>query len=165
MVTPRGGVFIGLGSNLGNREQHIQAALAELQERGDIAVVSCSTLHETDAVGGPDGQGPYLNAVAEIATHLPPQLLLERMTEIEARHGRERIIRNGPRTLDLDLLLYRSEVMSTPNLVIPHPRMWQRSFVMEPLAEICELDRLVSFWRLRARQRLAPAAGPYAAAV
>lgn len=164
MVTPRGGIFIGLGSNLGDRERHIRDALGELAQRGDITLVACSGLYETQPVGGPPGQGLFLNAVAELATSLPPHALLARMQEIEARHGRERGVHNGPRTLDLDLLLYRHEVISSPELVVPHPRMWQRTFVMEPLAEICELDRLVAFWRLRWRAPIKSPTGAYAAA-
>ncbi|MCK4342566.1 MAG: 2-amino-4-hydroxy-6-hydroxymethyldihydropteridine diphosphokinase, partial [Phycisphaerae bacterium] len=142
MVKP-GGVYIGLGSNLGDREQHIRHALRELAEPGDIQVLACSTLHETDPVGGPPGQPKYLNAVAELATELGPRALLERLFEIEDRHGRRRTVPNGPRTLDLDLLLYRDRVIDEPDLCVPHPCMWQRSFVMQPLAEICSLERLV----------------------
>jgi 2-amino-4-hydroxy-6-hydroxymethyldihydropteridine diphosphokinase len=138
MVNP-GGIFIGLGSNLGDRARHIQDALRELAEAGDIVVVRHSRLHETDPVGGPPGQPRYLNAVAELATDLGPRDLLQRMLEIERRHGRQRTVRNGPRTLDLDLLFFRDLVLDEPDLCVPHPRMWQRSFVMEPLAEICPL--------------------------
>jgi 2-amino-4-hydroxy-6-hydroxymethyldihydropteridine diphosphokinase len=165
MVTSRGGVFVGLGSNLGDRVRHIREALDELEAHGDITVIACSTLHETAPVGGPPGQGMFLNAVAELATGTPPHVLLARMQAIESRHGRERGVRNGPRTLDLDLLLYRLEVIATPELVVPHPRMWQRAFVMEPLAEICELDRLIAFWRLRGCARPERAADICAAAV
>jgi 2-amino-4-hydroxy-6-hydroxymethyldihydropteridine diphosphokinase len=143
------GVFIGLGANLGDRARHIEAALTELAERGDIRIVACSSLHETDPVGGPPDQPRFLNAVAELATALPPLELLARLQEIERRHGRERLVPNGPRTLDLDLLLYRDRVLDTGELVVPHPRMWQRPFVMQPLAEICDLDRLVAARRLR----------------
>ncbi len=136
------GVFIGLGSNLGDREATIRSALRELEADNDIRVVRCSSLHETEPVGGPPGQGRYLNAVAELETALPPRALLERLLAIERRHGRQRSAANGPRTLDLDLLLYGDRVIDEPDLVVPHPRMWERPFVMEPLAEICDIDTL-----------------------
>ena len=138
------GVFIGLGSNLGDRAQHIRQALADLAEAGDIQVVACSTLHETDPVGGPPGQPTFLNAVAELATDLSPRQLLQRLLDVERRHGRVRSIPNGPRTLDLDLLLYADRVIDQPDLRVPHPRMWQRDFVMHPLAEISDPEQLAA---------------------
>jgi 2-amino-4-hydroxy-6-hydroxymethyldihydropteridine diphosphokinase len=140
MVT--GGIFIALGSNLGDRGRHLREALAELGANGEIRVLACSGFHETQPVGGPPGQPSYLNAAAELATELSPQALLARMLEIERRHGRARTVRNGPRTLDLDLLLYRGQVVEEPGLRVPHPRMWERSFVMQPLSEICPAERL-----------------------
>jgi 2-amino-4-hydroxy-6-hydroxymethyldihydropteridine diphosphokinase len=147
-MTARGAVFIGLGSNLGDRERHIRDALRELAEPGDIQVLHCSTLHETEPVGGPPGQPKYLNAVAELSTDLPPRALLARLQEIEQRHGRQRTVRHGPRTLDLDLLLYDDRVIDEPDLQVPHPRMWQRTFVTGPLAEICAVERLARYRRL-----------------
>lgn len=138
MVGARG-VFIGLGSNLGERGRHIRDALREMAADGRIQVVACSTLHETQPVGGPAGQPRYLNAVAELATDLSPRELLGRLQEIERRHGRQRGVRNASRTLDLDILIFRDVTLAEPDLHIPHPRMWQRSFVLEPLAEICDL--------------------------
>lgn len=131
-----GGIFIGLGSNLGAREDHLRSALDELSQGGDIRVLRCSAFYETDPVGGPPGQNRYLNAVAELDTELAPRSLLERMQAIEARHGRVRTVPNAPRTLDLDLLLYRDHVLDEPGLIVPHPRMWQRQFVTQPLAEL-----------------------------
>lgn len=148
-----GGIFIALGSNLGDRARHIGDALRELAEPGDIRVLACSTLHETAAAGGPPGQPPYLNAVAELETALEPRALLARLLEIERRHGRERSVRCGPRTLDLDLLLYRDRVIDAEDLHVPHPRMWQRDFVLRPLAEICDPQRLAAARRLRASER------------
>lgn len=147
MVSP-GGVFIALGSNLEDRAAHIRGALEELGQLDGIHVIACSALHETEAVDGPP-QPRYLNAVAELGTELSPYELLERMQEIERQHGRERTERNGPRTLDLDLLIFRDHVIDDPHLQVPHPRMWQRAFVMQPLAEICDLGRLVAARRLR----------------
>jgi 2-amino-4-hydroxy-6-hydroxymethyldihydropteridine diphosphokinase len=137
-----GGIYIALGSNLGDRAAHIQTALAELEEQGDIRVLRCSSLHETDPVGGPPGQPRYLNAAAELDTQLPPRALLERMLAIESRHGRERHTPNAARTLDLDLLIYRNERINEPDLTVPHPRMWERAFVIQPLSEICAPDEL-----------------------
>jgi 2-amino-4-hydroxy-6-hydroxymethyldihydropteridine diphosphokinase len=137
-----GGVFIGLGSNLGDREATIRSALRELEGQNDIRVVCCSALHETEPVGGPPGQPCYLNAVAELETSLSPRELLGRLLAIEQRHGRQRSVPDGARTLDLDLLLCGERVIDEPDLIVPHPRMWERSFVMQPLAEICDVDSL-----------------------
>jgi len=147
-----GGIYIGLGSNLGDRAANLRAALAEL-ESGDLHVLRCSSFHETQPVGGPPGQEAYLNAVCEVDTQLDPRALLERLQVIEARLGRVRTVRNGPRTLDLDLLLYQDRTIAEPELIVPHPRMWERSFVLEPLAEICPRDRLAT-----ARPRKTPPA-------
>lgn len=143
-----GGIYIAVGSNLGDRAEHIRTALIELQEHGDIRVLRCSSLHETDPVGGPPGQPRYLNAAAELETQLPPRALLQRMLAIEARHGRVRQIPNAARTLDLDLLVYRSERIGEPDLTVPHPRMWEREFVMQPLREVCSIEMLSQARRL-----------------
>ena len=132
-----GGVYIALGSNMGDRRAHIRAALNELGLHPRVRVLRCSSLHETAPVGGPDGQPRFLNAAAELETSLPPRNLLDWMHEIERRHGRVRSERWGPRTLDLDLLIYRERVIDDPGLTVPHPRMWERDFVMTPLREIC----------------------------
>jgi len=132
-----GHVFVALGSNLGDREAHIYYALAELDRTPGVRVLRCSALHETEPVGGPPGQERYLNAVAELDTQAPPRELLALLLEIERRHGRTRGEPDAPRTLDLDLLLYREEAIARPELTIPHPRMWQRDFVLRPLAELC----------------------------
>lgn len=142
-------VFIGLGSNLGDRAAHIEAALAELDALAGVRVVARSRLHETEPVGGPPGQPKYLNAAAELRTDLTPQGLLGRMLEIERAHGRVRDVPAGPRTLDLDLLLFGFRSIRTPGLSVPHPRMWQRAFVLAPLSEICEPAYLTAL-----RQRL-----------
>lgn len=147
-----GGVFIALGSNQGDREGHVRGALSDLGERGDIRVLRVSSLIETAPVGGPPGQPDYLNAVAELATTLRPRALLDRLLAIERRHGRRRSVPNAARPLDLDLLLYGEETLDTPGLTLPHPRMWQRDFVMRPLAELCPAGRLAA---LRERARAA----------
>lgn len=136
--------YVALGSNLGDREDHLRRALADLAERGDIRLLRCSSFHETEPVGGPPGQGRYLNAVAAIETTLAPRALLDRLLAVEQLHGRARGERNGPRTLDLDLLLYGDEHIDEPGLTVPHPRMCDRDFVLLPLAEVCHPDRITA---------------------
>ena len=127
-------VFIALGCNLGDRQENIQSAIACLQENG-VAVRKTSTVIETDPVGGPP-QGKYFNAVIECQTHHLPAELLAILQAIEVKLGREHTVKNGPRTIDLDILLYDKIKLSTEFLTLPHPRMWQREFVMAPLKEI-----------------------------
>jgi 2-amino-4-hydroxy-6-hydroxymethyldihydropteridine diphosphokinase len=140
------GIFIAAGANLGDRAANIRGGLHALESDGVVQVLRVSTLHETAAVGGPANQPNYLNAVAQVETRLGARELLKRMLEIEQRFGRIRAAgateRNGPRTLDLDLLIYRDIVADEPGLTLPHPRMWQRAFVLRPLAEICDIDVL-----------------------
>ncbi len=155
----RTGVYIGLGSNLGDRETTIRAALHDLERHGDIRVIRCSTLLETDPVGGPPGQPRYLNAVAELDTELSPRELLARMHEIERRHGRKRGVANGPRTLDLDLLLYHERVIDERDLTVPHPRMWERPFVMQPLEEICDARLLAEHRKMPHTEPVCPRPG------
>lgn len=150
-----GGVFIGLGSNVGDREGHIRASLRELSEHAHVELLRCSSLHETTPVGGPSGQKMYLNAAAELATSLAPEDLLAWLHEIERHHGRVRQTRWGPRTLDLDLLLYRELFIDRPELTVPHPRMWVRGFVMTPLREICGDDAIESY-RRRCAEKVVP---------
>ena len=127
--------YIALGSNLGNREQHLLAAIAALRRLGDVGAVS--SFYETEAVGEVP-QPDFLNAVVELTTHLEPEELLRALLQIEQEHGRDRSVAppKGPRTLDLDLLSYGSRVMRTPSLTLPHPALAERRFVLEPLAEI-----------------------------
>ncbi|AIC96636.1 2-amino-4-hydroxy-6-hydroxymethyldihydropteridine diphosphokinase [Shouchella lehensis] len=128
-------VFIAIGSNLGNREQNLMVAVERLQADESIQVVRASSIYETDPVGYED-QGPFLNMVIEVATSYHPLELLEMTQDIELVLGREREIVNGPRTVDLDLLLYEGVRLDVDDLQIPHPRMWDRAFVLVPLAEI-----------------------------
>lgn len=132
-MTPN--AWIALGSNLGDRRQHLDTALRRLADHG-IQVVRVSSYHETAPVGGPPGQDAYLNAAAALATDLDPQRLLDILQTIEQEAGRVRLEHWGPRTLDLDLLLYDERIIRTPTLEVPHPRMHERRFVLEPLAEI-----------------------------
>jgi 2-amino-4-hydroxy-6-hydroxymethyldihydropteridine diphosphokinase len=145
----QGGVYIALGSNVGDREGHIRGALQELDAIPEIAVVRSSSLYENAAVGGPPGQPDYINAVAELDTTLSPRALLECLLRVETRHGRTRDVPGGPRTLDLDLLLYRDRRIEEPGLSVPHRRMWERDFVLRPLAEICPAPRLAAFRALQ----------------
>lgn len=123
---------IGLGSNLGSREKHLEKGRRGLERLGTI--VSMSSWYETAPVGGPQ-QGPYLNAVIVLDTALAPRALLEGMLEIERRSGRVRRERWGPRILDLDLLLYGNQVVDEPGLTVPHPELLRRRFALEPLLE------------------------------
>ena len=124
---------IGLGSNLGDRKDHLRAALAALSEIGEVRRVS--SLYETEPVGFA-GQGSFLNAVTCVDTGLGAHAILLRLLEVEARYGRVRRERFGPRTLDLDLLFYGQEIVDEPGLHVPHPRLHERRFVLEPLCEI-----------------------------
>jgi 2-amino-4-hydroxy-6-hydroxymethyldihydropteridine diphosphokinase len=131
--------FIALGSNLGDRRHFLDRALAALRQRPGLAVRLVSSYYETAPVGGPPGQGPYLNAVAELRTELPPADLLHALLEVEQSLGRVRREKDGPRNIDLDLLLYGDLVRNDAELTIPHPRMHERRFVLAPLAEIAPL--------------------------
>lgn len=124
---------IGLGSNLGDRATHLRRAGRAISERIGPAVAS-SSLWETAPMGGPE-QGSYLNAVVVVETELSPEAVLQHLLEIEREHGRERRERWGPRTLDLDLLVYGDGVIDRPGLTVPHPRLHERRFVLEPLVE------------------------------
>jgi 2-amino-4-hydroxy-6-hydroxymethyldihydropteridine diphosphokinase len=128
--------YVALGSNLGDRQSFLARALADLGRQAGIIVVTCSSVWETAPVGGPVGQGRFLNAVAQLQTTLSPDDLLARLLEIERSLGRIRREKNGPRTIDLDLLLVGARIESGPTLTLPHPRMAKRRFVLAPLAEI-----------------------------
>jgi len=129
--------FVGIGSNLGEPERQIAAALEELAAEDGIELVAASTLRETEPVGYLD-QPSFLNGAAQLETALPPRELLERLLEIESRLGRVRGEgpRFGPRTIDLDLLLCGDETIDEPGLTVPHPRLAERRFALEPLAEL-----------------------------
>jgi 2-amino-4-hydroxy-6-hydroxymethyldihydropteridine diphosphokinase len=138
--------FIGLGSNLGDRRALLRAAVEGLEAAGDV--VGVSPLYETEPVGGPEGQGPYLNAVVELSTGDTPRELLERCRALEAAAGRLRTVHWGPRTLDADVLWVQGCEVDEPDLTVPHPRLWERRFVVQPLADLA--PDLVTSGQLRA---------------
>jgi 2-amino-4-hydroxy-6-hydroxymethyldihydropteridine diphosphokinase len=125
--------YLGLGSNLGDRGQHLRTAVAALPD-----VVAVSPVYETEPVGGPPGQSPYLNVVVALDTTLSPRQLLDAGRRLEAAAGRVRTEKDGPRTLDVDVLLVGDLTVHEPDLVVPHPRMWQRRFVLAPLADLAD---------------------------
>jgi 2-amino-4-hydroxy-6-hydroxymethyldihydropteridine diphosphokinase len=136
MTSPGVTAYIALGSNLGDRRAILEAALRRLGESPGVQVKAVSPLFETDPVGPPP-QGPYLNGAAELETRLAPRELLALLHRIEASAGRQRgPERDRPRTLDLDLLFYGSRCIDEPGLTVPHPRLHQRAFVLEPLRAI-----------------------------
>jgi 2-amino-4-hydroxy-6-hydroxymethyldihydropteridine diphosphokinase len=138
--------FIGLGSNLGDRRALLRQALEQLGAAGDL--VGVSALYETEPVGGPEEQGPYLNLVVELSTGDTPRELLERSRALEAAAGRVRTVRWGPRTLDADVLWVEGWQVDEEDLVVPHPRLWERRFVVQPLADLA--PDLVTKEQLRA---------------
>jgi 2-amino-4-hydroxy-6-hydroxymethyldihydropteridine diphosphokinase len=148
--------YVGLGSNLGDREATIRRAVELLDERPGIEIVAVSTLRETDPVGVED-QPRFLNGAAALEVDLTARGLLDELLAVERELGRDRSQeqRWGPRTIDLDLLLYGGETVDEPGLTVPHPRLAERQFVLEPL---CELDPDVTLPDGRAvRDLVAPA--------
>ena len=126
--------FIGIGANLGDARGNVVDALARLGRQSGCRLVAASGLWRTAPI---DSSGDdYINAVAVIETSLDAHLLLAALHAIETAHGRERPYRNAPRTLDLDLLLYGDDIIASPALTVPHPRMHERAFVLAPLLEI-----------------------------
>ncbi len=157
--------YLGLGANLGDRWGTLRAALRRLRAEPGTRLLAASAFYETDPVGGPPGQPAYLNAAAAIETDKSPHDLLRFLQSIEHAFGRVRTVKDGPRTLDLDILLYDDLVIETPDLTVPHPRMHERAFVLVPLSDIAaplvaeQLNRLSAADRagvLRA-ERPAPA--------
>lgn len=132
----RSTALISLGSNLGDRKAILDGAITALRETPGILVHSVSSHHETEPVGGPPGQGLFLNAAAELETTLSSRELLHALQAVEAYFGRVRTVRWGERTLDLDLILFGDAVIDEPDLIVPHPRFTGRRFVLAPLAEI-----------------------------
>ncbi len=133
--------FIGLGSNLEDPVAQIDAGVGWLQSEAHLSLLSVSGYYVSSPVGGPE-QPDFVNAVAEISTRLTPESLLQALQQIEQRQNRVRDVLWGPRTLDLDILLYGEESVSRPELTLPHPRMTERAFVLYPLADLAP-DRLL----------------------
>lgn len=127
--------YVGLGSNLADPARQVETALQELDGLPHTRLVKRSSLYRTKPVGYAD-QPDFINAVAQLETGLPAERLLDELQALEARHGRERSFPNAPRTLDLDLLLFGKLVLRTDRLTVPHPRMKERAFVLDPLREI-----------------------------
>jgi len=127
--------YIGLGSNMGDERSNLERALELLQAVPGVALVKTASYYRSAPLGGPV-QDWYLNTVAEVKTSLDPYKLLKTLLDIEARLGRVRTVRWGPRVIDLDLLLWDGVRISSPELILPHPRMTERAFVMVPLAEL-----------------------------
>ncbi len=142
--------YLGLGGNIGDRLGTLAGAREVLDNQKGIRVVASSPLYETEPVGGPLDQPLYLNAVLKIRTALDPEKLLQCCLSVESRFGRRRDVPCGPRTLDVDLLFYGTEICRGENLILPHPRLHQRSFVLAPLRDLAPelmhplLERTVS---------------------
>ncbi len=143
--------FLGLGSNLGDRWATLREAVAVLPD-----VVAVSPVYETEPVGGPRGQPPYLNLVVELDTDRSPRELLETARALEEAAGRERDERWGPRTLDVDVLLVGELAVDEPDLVVPHPRLAERRFVLAPLADLAP-DVVPAGWEETAVGAVRPA--------
>ena len=144
--------FVALGANLGDRRATLEGAIGALAATRGVQLSARSSFVETDPVGGPEGQPMFLNGVVELATELSATALLRRCQAIELAYGRDRSVGpNGPRTLDLDLLLYGQERIAEPDLQVPHPGLEDRSFVLVPLCEIAPELILPSGRTVRAR--------------
>jgi len=145
--------FLALGSNLGDRLEHLGAAVQKLDSTKGIDVVRSSRVYETEPVGPP--QPPYLNAVIEVVATLTPRELLEAARRVEDSLGRARAERWGPRTIDVDILVYDEQTVDEPDLEIPHPRMHERGFVLVPLGEL-DADAMLPGGRRLSTHRLSP---------
>ncbi|GAA5444027.1 2-amino-4-hydroxy-6-hydroxymethyldihydropteridine pyrophosphokinase [Microbulbifer sp. NBRC 101763] len=128
-------VYIGLGSNLSEPQRQLRSALTAMDKIPSSCLLRCSSFYSSTPIG-PSGQPDYVNAVAELNTSLSPIELLDQLQSIEAAHGRERSVRWGARTLDLDILLFGERQIDDVRLQVPHPRMAERNFVLLPLAEL-----------------------------
>lgn len=130
-------IFLGLGSNLGDRSANLGNAVERLQT-GGVQIVRTSACYETEPVGGPPGQGKYLNAAIEVRSSSEPRELLDLCKEIERQICRQPTVRWGPRLIDIDILLWGDRVIDEPDLRVPHPEMANRAFVLVPLDEIAQ---------------------------
>ena len=134
-MSPPVDAVVALGSNLDDPEAHVRRGFADLDRLPDTHVTARSALYRTEPVGYAD-QPPFVNACARITTRLPARELLDGLLDIERRHGRSRGIPNGPRTLDLDIVLYGDATIAQPGLAVPHPRAHERAFVLAPLVDV-----------------------------
>jgi 2-amino-4-hydroxy-6-hydroxymethyldihydropteridine diphosphokinase len=128
--------YLGVGSNLGDRRKNIMSAISKIRLLERTNIIKASSLFETAPVGGPRRQRKFLNAALKIKTAIPPLTLLKKLQSIEKCLGRKKGVVNGPRVIDLDILLYGARLIRTKSLVVPHPRMFFRDFVLRPLGEI-----------------------------
>jgi 2-amino-4-hydroxy-6-hydroxymethyldihydropteridine diphosphokinase len=138
--------YIALGANLGDREATLKEAISLLDEHPGITVLRCSNMYETDPVGYAD-QPDFVNMAIALQTTLAPEALLDVMLQTEQVLGRKRIIKNGPRTVDLDLLWVEGQQSATAHLALPHPRMFERAFVLVPLADIVPTGEASGLYR------------------
>lgn len=128
--------YLGIGSNLGNRRKNIELALRKIKSIKGIKIINTSGVISTAAVGGPTNQNRFLNCAVKILTKITPLSLLKKLKHIEKEMGRTRTVRNGPRIIDIDILLFGNSIINTKALKVPHPRMFERDFVMRPLSEL-----------------------------
>ena len=128
--------YLGIGSNLGDRRKNIKLAVKKINALKGTKVSKQSKIIESEPIGGPQGQGKFLNVALKIKTELSPSMLIKKLKDIEKELGRKETVRNGPRTVDVDILFYGNKIIKRKNLVVPHPRMFKRDFVLKPLSEI-----------------------------
>ena len=128
--------YLGVGSNLGDRRKNIRLAIKKINNLKTTKVIKSSRIIETRPIGGPSGQVNFLNAALKIRTGLSPFLLLKELKSIEKKLGRRKTVRYGPRTIDLDILFYADKIIKRNGLEIPHPRIFEREFVLRPLLEV-----------------------------
>lgn len=159
MTTVAREALVAVGSNLGDRQAMLVGAVAALRANGYISDLVGSSIYETAPVGVTD-QPKFLNAVIGLKTTLSPEALLRLLLDVEHQFGRERHERWGPRTLDLDLLAYENETRDTAVLQLPHPRMFERAFVLVPLRELLNQPRFQSVWHLLSARFLRDAPAP-----
>ncbi len=128
--------YLGIGSNLGSRRANINSAIRKINSLKSTRVLKVSRIIETEPVGGPKGQGKFLNAALKMKTSIAPLALLKELKKIELDLGRTPAARNGPRTIDLDILFYSDRIISRKELKVPHPKVFEREFVIKPLLEV-----------------------------
>jgi dihydroneopterin aldolase/2-amino-4-hydroxy-6-hydroxymethyldihydropteridine diphosphokinase len=128
--------YLGIGSNLGDRQKFIRLAIKKINALKDTRIIKVSKIIETRPIGGPQGQGRFLNAALKIKTNRSPLMLLKSLKKIEKELGRRKTVRYGPRVIDLDILFYGNKIIARKELKVPHPKIFEREFVIRPLLEI-----------------------------